>query len=493
VLIQAERTGRKQRGRGYVHSEDVREYLIERGIPAHQIAVKSSELDEIKEQRLLSDSCEIRYIITKEALKEGWDCSFAYILGVTPSARTESSMTQLVGRILRQPYAKKTGISDLDESYVYFTKGETEDVLRNVQRGFKEEGLEDLFPSISPESGPTGSRKIKTKVKPDILKKYPESLFLPVWTIKKNNHYRKFSYEIDIKSRLNWAGIDYSKWLRAEIFSVFDNQAIIYEYLVDLYNKYEKRQIDEESAVTLEVSYLARRINDVVENAFVSVSIAQDCVNECKKYKDYKKIQANSGFITNEIIKKLSKEKENQEKIIFDSLIKEKKLILSVSPNDEMGYSIPQEFEVYPEYQETFRLNLFQKSDFLSMNSLEKHVARLIDDKESVLWWMRNRVDYRYGFAIRAWKKGRIFPDFIVAKKNRDNSIEIVYVIESKGEHLIGSANTQYKKNVFETMNKKKVEPIILKTVKLKMNNKFDFELVEQGQEELMINRFFNL
>ena len=123
ALIQVERTGREQRGLGFVHSEDVREYLIESGVSAHEIAVKTSSLDEIKAQKLLSRQSEIRYIITKEALREGWDCSFAYILGVIPNAKSNSSMTQLVGRVLRQPYAMKTGISSLDESYVYSRVG----------------------------------------------------------------------------------------------------------------------------------------------------------------------------------------------------------------------------------------------------------------------------------------------------------------------------------------------------------------------------------
>ena len=160
VLIQVERTGKDQRGKDFVHSEDVREYLVEIGVPSFEIAVKSSEMDEIAEEKLLSESSEIRYIITKEALKEGWDCSFAYILGIIPNTRTESSMTQLVGRVLRQPYAKKTGVKELDESYVYFTRGSTQDILSNIQKGFQQEGLGDLVKNISPESGPTGSKKI---------------------------------------------------------------------------------------------------------------------------------------------------------------------------------------------------------------------------------------------------------------------------------------------------------------------------------------------
>jgi len=48
-LIQAERTGKEQRGTRYIHSEDVREQLIKTiGIPADQVAVKTSEKDELK-------------------------------------------------------------------------------------------------------------------------------------------------------------------------------------------------------------------------------------------------------------------------------------------------------------------------------------------------------------------------------------------------------------------------------------------------------------
>lgn len=382
VLIQAERTGKDQREKGKVHSEDVREYLIEQGVPAYEIAVKSSEMDEIREEKLLSESSEIRYIITKEALKEGWDCSFAYILGVIPNAKSEQSMTQLVGRILRQPYAKKTGTKELDESYVYFTKGDTADVFKNIQRGFEQEGLGDLVQNISRESGPTGSKKIKTKIKAEILKKYPESLYLPVWIVKEGLNYRRFSYDIDIKPNINWENENYGQWLEKEIFPLLDEKPIIYEILIDL-DKHEKKYLDEEGGV-FEISYLARRIVDVVNNAFIAFDLADNFVEKCKKYNDEKKIVANSGFITYEIIKKLSYEKFKQEQAIFDSLTNSKNLMLAVCADENLGYLLPKENDIYPEGIETYNLNLFDKSDILSMNPLERKIASLIDNKKSV-------------------------------------------------------------------------------------------------------------
>ena len=51
-------------------------------ISGEQIAIKTSEKDDIEGIDLLDKDCQIRYIITKQALQEGWDCSFAYILTI---------------------------------------------------------------------------------------------------------------------------------------------------------------------------------------------------------------------------------------------------------------------------------------------------------------------------------------------------------------------------------------------------------------------------
>jgi len=488
ALIQVERTGKDQRGKNFVHSEDVREYLVEQGVPSHQIAVKSSDINEIAEENLLSESSEIRYIITKEALKEGWDCSFAYILGVIPNAKSETSMTQLIGRILRQPYAQKTGIPALDESYVYYTKGEIADVLYNIQKGFDDEGLGDLVQHVGRESGPTGSRRVKVKIKNQIRKQFPESLFLPVWLIKEGNKHRHFSYDIDIKSNLNWQTTDYAAWLEKEILPHLSEKVDRHELLVDLDKKFKKVVTDEKHTGLLELSYLTRRIFEIVDNAFLSAEISEKIIRVCDDYANKEVLSLNSGFITKEIVKKIIEDKSVQEKRTFDSLINSGKLIIGVSDSQELGYSLPYECEVYPEVSETYSLNLYEKSDILSMNSLEKRVANLIDSNQNVIWWVRNMAERKEWYAINGWKRGRIRPDFVVAKRGKNNSLELVYIIESKGEQLMGNEDTMYKQNVFTKMNGGNVEPINYNLIKFKLNKKFQFELVEQGEEELKIN-----
>ena len=69
MLVQVERTGKDQRDAGLVHSEDVKNYLIER-LNVHEtaIAIKSSEKDDIEGIDLLAEGCPIEWIITKAAL-----------------------------------------------------------------------------------------------------------------------------------------------------------------------------------------------------------------------------------------------------------------------------------------------------------------------------------------------------------------------------------------------------------------------------------------
>jgi len=109
-LIQVERTGKEQRGGKHIHAEDVREYLHQRhGVTADMVAIKTSEKDELKEVDnvggLLSRHTAIRYIITKQALQEGWDCPFVYVLAVLTNPGSRRSPG---GKVSRCPVMPKT-------------------------------------------------------------------------------------------------------------------------------------------------------------------------------------------------------------------------------------------------------------------------------------------------------------------------------------------------------------------------------------------------
>ena len=103
VLFQAQpRTG--ENSETY---DKIKTKLVDMGIKAEEIAIKTAAVDELDKTDLLSRDCPIRYIITVNVLKEGWDCPFAYILASLANKTSKVDVEQIVGRILRQPYAKQ--------------------------------------------------------------------------------------------------------------------------------------------------------------------------------------------------------------------------------------------------------------------------------------------------------------------------------------------------------------------------------------------------
>lgn len=98
----------------------VRQHLIEQeNIPEDQIAVATGSQKELDGINLFDRGCQIRYVITVEALKEGWDCSFAYVLASLQSVKSAKDVEQLLGRVLRMPYAKQREQDALNKAYAH--------------------------------------------------------------------------------------------------------------------------------------------------------------------------------------------------------------------------------------------------------------------------------------------------------------------------------------------------------------------------------------
>jgi len=495
VLMQVERTGKDQRGQGFVHSEDVREFLADLGVPKHEIAVKSSSLDEIKQQKLMSKESEVRYIITKEALKEGWDCSFAYILGVIPNARNNSSMTQLVGRILRQPYARKTGVKELDESYVYFASGHTQEVLEKVKKGFEEEGLGDVASGVQAngDRGNTVYAPTVVRIKKDILKKYPQSLFLPVWLVKEGRKHRRFIYEIDVKPHIQWKEIELVAWLKVIAPTVGTSRKLQTEIIMDLEGHTRSKDTAADESVSFDTLYLTRRLSETIDNAFVAHDISKQAIATLKKSLKQELLDQDAGYIAGELEKHLLEYRKSAEQKIFEKLIKSGTLVLAVSDDDKFGFTMPDSDTIENSLRSQYGLSLYEDIDVSSLNTLERKVADVINSSRNVIWWARNKASKDW-YAVQGWQRGKIRPDFIIARKDDKERLEFVYVVESKGEQLEGNADTIYKDAVFKTMNDMSgnIERLQYRTTTVRLNDRFEFELLPSNEEEVRIRSKLN-
>lgn len=140
VLLQAEPKG------GAATVDVVRNHLIgQENVPADQIAVATGTQKELDGVNLFDPACPVRYVITVEALKEGWDCSFAYVLASLQSMNSAKDVEQLLGRVLRMPYAKNRIQDELNRAFAHIVAENFAEAAANLKdRMVQNMGFEKL-------------------------------------------------------------------------------------------------------------------------------------------------------------------------------------------------------------------------------------------------------------------------------------------------------------------------------------------------------------
>ncbi|MBS0198863.1 MAG: DEAD/DEAH box helicase family protein [Proteobacteria bacterium] len=114
LLIQAENA------RGAATVEEVKRHLIDTdGVLENTIAIATGDQREIDGVDLFARDCPIEIIITKQALKEGWDCSFAYVFCSVAQVHSDKDIQQLLGRVLRMPYASRRRQEAMNKAYAH--------------------------------------------------------------------------------------------------------------------------------------------------------------------------------------------------------------------------------------------------------------------------------------------------------------------------------------------------------------------------------------
>jgi type III restriction enzyme len=114
VLIQAMPKG------GEATVDVVKQYLMEQeSVAEDEIKIATGSQKELDGINLFDPACKVHYVITVEALKEGWDCSFAYVLASLQSVNSAKDVEQLLGRVLRMPYAKTRKQDALNKAYAH--------------------------------------------------------------------------------------------------------------------------------------------------------------------------------------------------------------------------------------------------------------------------------------------------------------------------------------------------------------------------------------
>jgi type III restriction enzyme len=491
VLVQVERTGLKQRQRGLVHSEDVRDYLIQHiGLDASAVAIKTSVTNEIEDADLLDENCPIEWIITRQALQEGWDCPFAYILVSLAQTGSARSMTQLVGRVLRQPQQRRTEFDELNQSYVYCLRRKARDVSIEVKAALEREGYEGDLESVVDRSAERGEpiAPRQAHIKQRYLKLYKKPfegrIFLPRFCVKVDGRVERLDYYRHLLSKVHVDQFPYNTigWDLSD--DLQKSKAHFWQISIGEESRHRTLAVQglvetDDSVKSWLVANLsfdwfsAKQMRQVVDAVCARLSRWEGHLN-LLKFALRERIE---GFVqrhTDETTERIFKNMHQTGEICF--------YLRCV----EGRFEIPRSLDV-----DTPRLNRddgeqIQRSlfDWVSdnMNDYEKSVALALDRHSKVLWWYRNLVG-RTEFAIQGYRRNPMYPDFIVQKGDDvSRPIPEVVVVESKGKQLKGNEETNYKRDmarIFQEVGRRVTWQELGEGFR---DRKFRFQILDEGE-----------
>jgi type III restriction enzyme len=163
LLIQAENKDRP------ANVEAVKQYLLEsEQVPADSIAVVTGDQRELDRIDLFAQTCPIEVVLTVQALKEGWDCSFAYVFCSTANIGNSKDVEQLLGRVLRMPYARRRKALELNKAYAHVASPHFAEAAKQLRDSLVDMGFE-------------------AAEAPQLIEPYQsdDTLFTPIFTVDK--------------------------------------------------------------------------------------------------------------------------------------------------------------------------------------------------------------------------------------------------------------------------------------------------------------------
>ncbi len=506
LLVRVERTGKEQRDKTNIHSEDVREFLVEKlGAKPEEIKVKSAELNELDKVDLLSDLCPVRYIITKDALREGWDCPFAYVLTVLAKTTAATALTQMVGRILRQPEARLTEQPSLNECYVFTFDQEVQAAVDSVRRGLEEEGMGDLAASVraAGKGAAAASRR-------ETLRRRKEFQDLKVFLPRVlSRHYatgewRQFDYDRDLLSRLNWASFSYTK--RAT-FTPDEKDAL--ERTLVRVSVEDLGGVDDQAALKtetteegvepeLDVPALIRLLLDVIPNPWQGARILNETLAALRKRGiPEQRIFTNRLFLVKAMRENLREQVSQAAEAQFRQMLADNEISfrLETSNDPKLNWELAETLELDITDEDRVLLHKsgepLEKSFFhpvyqKQLNGLEKDMAWYLDADKAVRWW--HRIAVRQDWHLQGWQRTRVYPDFLACLHDAGDGKMRFSVLETKGLHLKGNDDTNYKVRLFELLTEYSRTALSVGELKLGLQQqhmRFDLMLENDWREKV--------
>jgi superfamily II DNA or RNA helicase len=426
ALIQAQPNSKTQKN---VTVEQVKEFLLKLKIAEEEIAIKTSEKNELEGVDLFSKKCPVRYIITVNALAEGWDCSYAYVLISLANIGAKIAVEQIIGRIIRMPYAKRKQQEELNRCYVFASARNFNEAAAQIISGLENNGYSKADILNASDKDQKDPRIIERAVKKDFavpmmaLDNEPltfEELIGDSFELAKQNAEFDFEIHYDSDGR---AVIDIQgdHWIKGR------QQILNLPYSV-------RKSSQQELLLWLDKKLRFTLLEQSDKVKFIEKALAFQL-----KHRSLAELSVNRYVFCDKLASVIDGILAAYAKKSFDSLLSKKKI------NTKPFEPFPETITIEQEIPQDFNKNYYYKIDKLNKEELS-FIERLdLDTLPNIEFWVRNR-EKKDPFFLQGWQKNKFYPDFVALTKKGN-----ILALEWKGEDRISNEDTAYKVVLAET------------------------------------------
>jgi type III restriction enzyme len=278
--------------------------------------------------------------------------------------------------------------------------------------------------------------------------------------------YRELDYEADVLALVDFEKFSYRE---AATFDFADyDVASRHSVQVDIAKGegFDIGATEARSEMVIEASLdrpsLIRRMLDVVPNPWQGARILDATLAELRKRVDEKTIVNSRLTLVDRMARDLQQQLEVATESIFRAKVKSGEIVfkLLAAPLDQLNFQFHEFFKIHVtsgddkapllhDIGTPLERSLYETAFKKHVNGFEKDVALYLDGKDAVTWWWR--IAARRDWGLQGWMKNKVYPDFLI-HLDAEKDVARFLVLETKGKHLEGSEDTEFKGKFFKLL-----------------------------------------
>ena len=280
-----------------------------------------------------------------------------------------------------------------------------------------------------------------------------QDIFLPVVSHKNGDNWMQLDYQSHILPYIDWSSIEPPDPRASAPDSARRQSATVdVDETPPVFHPDQALDIDK----TVKVSHFTRHLSDILPNLWHAARIVGQLIEDQKQdRKTDADIYDRRAYLAHLLREHVKNEVETQAEQVFHEKLRQGEIRFDLEvgqPNFRMKHHY--EIQVSSDDSPLLRnykpvqLSLFEPVfERYFSNELEKKFAYYLDEQKAIQWWHRVAARQQGEYYLQGWKKGRIYPDFVAMA-----NAERLLIFETKGEHLIGNPDTEYKQKVLKAL-----------------------------------------